>query len=68
MNPACPNLDVVWCVFCLGIELAWIHVDDLQIGQWNNIWKMSTHNVQRQPISFVHSNHEEQFHRNHGFG
>ncbi len=47
MNPTCLNLGVVRCVFCLGIELAWIHVDDLQIEQWNNIWKMSMHNVQR---------------------
>jgi hypothetical protein len=23
------NNDIVWCALCVGIELAWLHIDDL---------------------------------------
>jgi hypothetical protein len=29
MNHACPSNDFMWCAFHVGIELAWLHVDDL---------------------------------------
>jgi hypothetical protein len=29
VNPTCPNNDVVWCALRVGIELAWLHINDL---------------------------------------
>lgn len=38
MNLTCPKLDVLWCALRVGTKLAWLHVDDLQIGEWNQFF------------------------------
>lgn len=38
MNLTCPKLDVSWCALCVGTKLAWLHVDDLQIREWNQFF------------------------------
>ncbi len=49
INPTCPNHDVVWCAFCVGTELAWLHIDDLHMQQMElispTLWEHNLENV-----------------------
>ncbi len=52
MNLACLDPNVVWCALHMCIEFAWLHVDDLQIGQMEPIsltlWEQYLKNVNAQ--------------------
>jgi hypothetical protein len=40
MNHACPNNDYMWCAFHVGIELAWLRVDDIHTRKMEPIFPM----------------------------
>ncbi len=52
MNLACLDPNVVWCALHMCIELAWLHADDLQIGQMElispTLWEQYLKNVNAQ--------------------